>query len=177
MASKPPGDIQALPPYQPTIEDLTKGPELQFVHKHGMVVDNGVYGRVHTKMCYADRREERLDDLQQDWAKYKDTMTAEQANAFQEQMSSIQQSIDPNQQYFTSGPTAAQKAYFKEQQENWEDLKATEDEPFGFVSQYLQWAGVPREKARAVSVILNAAGDVVKETGEQREKVEYKPPF
>jgi len=170
-----PSDIQPLQ-YQPTIKDMTGGIDFSNVPKHGAVVDNAVYGRVRTKMCYADRREERLDDLQQDWAKNKDNMTAEQANNVQGEMQSIQNSIDPNQQYFTSGPTEAQKAYFEEQKENWEDIEETENSPFGFVSQYLQMAGVSRKKARAVSVLLNAAGDIASETHEQSEKLEYKPP-
>ena len=162
-----------LPPI--TAADLTQGPTL-VVHKHGMVVDNAVYGRVRTKMCYADRREERLDDLRQDWNQNKDLMTAEEANSAQSEMSSIQNSINPGEQSLSSGPTAAQQAFFQQQKENWEDIEATEDTPFGFVGPALQRAGMKREKAHAVSVLLNAGAALAK-PGELKAKIGYKPPF
>ena len=151
MSSNTPTGIGNLPP--PTFESLTKPEPLHFFeYKPGMVVDNATYGRVRTKMCYADRREEKLDQMRQYYAQNKDYMSGQGANYMQGEMDKLQNSIDPSEQSISSGPTAAQQEYNQQQAENLADIDEMEKDP---IYGAARGAGLSKKHAHAVSIMVD----------------------
>lgn len=176
MASAtPPGTA---PPPSNLLESLTQGRKFQgFEYKPGLVVDNATYGRVRTTVCYADRREEKLDQMRQYYAQNKDFMSHQEATHMQQEMGKLQNSINPNQQVMSSGPTAAQQAYDKQQAENWADIKKMQDDP---IYGALRGAGVSKKTAGNVSVLIKAvdgARGFKTKPEELKKKIDNKPPF
>jgi hypothetical protein len=176
MASATP--TGTVPPPSNLLESLKQGRSFQgFEYKPGLVVDNATYGRVRTKVCYADRREEKLDQMRQYYAKNKDFMNHQEATHMQNEMGKLQNSIDPNQQSWTSGPTAAQQTYYKEQAENWADIKKMQDDP---IYGALRGMGVSKKTAGNVSVLIKAvdgARGFKTKPEDLKEKIGNKPPF
>ncbi len=177
MASATPTGIVPQPPSN-LLESLKQDQGLQgFQYKPGLVVDNAVYGRVRTKVCYADRREEKLDQMRKYYAQNKDYMSAQEATYTQQQMASLQNSIDPTEQSLTSGPTAAQQAYDQQQAENWKDVEEMEDDP---IYGAMRGMGASKQHAHAVSVLIGAldkAKDFKTKPEDLKAKIGYKAPF
>ena len=107
---------------------------------------NGAYGRVQTKLCYADGREikqeERkkyLQDKLQAYQSNPSSMTPQEAIADRSELGSIYQAQNPGEASLSSGPTQAETDYTNEQaaaqQESMEHLEDLEDDPFWFVPE------------------------------------------
>jgi hypothetical protein len=175
MAEVPPaGDVVV----RPDVSSLTQGPRLGYIPPpQSLVVSNGTYARVRTKMCYADRREEKLDQLRQYYAANKDYMSSQQATAMQNEMGRLQNSIDPSEQGMSAGPTAAQQADWKDQAEKAEDLERMRTSPIWWVEPAMRKMGMSRDNAHAVSVQLEGGIGGVTKPMTLKEKIGNKPPF
>lgn len=178
MASATPTGTGTVPPPANLLESLKQGKKFQgFEYKPGMVVDNATYGRVRTTVCYADRREEKLDQMRQYYAQNKDFMNNAEATHMQQEMGKLQNSINPNQQVASSGLTASQQAYDVQQAENWADIKKMQDDP---IYGALRGAGVSKKTAGNVSVLIKGikeARGFKTKPEELKEKIGNKPPF
>jgi hypothetical protein len=167
-----------VPPPSNLLESLKQGRTFQgFQYKPGLFVDNATYGRVRTTVCYADRREEKLDQMRQYYAQNKDFMSHQEATYMQQEMGKLQNSINPNQQVASSGPTAAQQAFDQEQAENRADIKKMLDDP---IYGALRGMGVSKKTAGNVSVLVKAlkgARDFKTKPEDLKEKIGNKPPF
>src|SRR5258705_6051134 len=107
----------------PDMLEALKNPKPQFFeYKPGFVVDNATYARVRTTVFYADRREEKLDQMRQYYAQNKDFMSNAEATNMQQEMGKLQTSINPNQQVASSGLTPVQKEFDAQQLENAKDV-------------------------------------------------------
>jgi len=136
------------------IQEAFKNPKPQFFeYKPGMVVDNATYGRVRTTVCYADRREEKLDQMRQYYAKNSQFMSAQEATWMQNEMGKLQSSINPNEQSLTAGPTKAQQEYNAQQLENAKDVEEMVKDPIYGAARGM---GMDKKHAHAVSVLVEA---------------------
>ncbi len=172
----PGGSGQPLPPVD--VSSLTKPPSLKPAWEPAQkpaVVSNGTYARVKTKSCYADRREEDLDNMRQYYAKNKDMLSDEQATRMQQQMSSIQNSIDPSEQSLTSGPTANQIAGAQARADAQSDFDEMY-EPLWFVGPAARKL-FGRKAGNAVSVQLKSFAGLAGKGTALKEKIGYKDAF
>ena len=137
---------------------------------------SGTYGRLQTKMCYADVREYRAEELWKILSENPNLPPA-QSLAIRNQINEIDKSMGLTGPSVSAGLNDSEQAYLKDQREKAEDLERWRTSPLFFLEPILRKMGLPRDVAHAVSVVLTARYEARKDVRELKEQTGYKPPF
>lgn len=177
MAEKPAdGTVPVIPASNTSISDAWKGEFVPIRVLDPNWKPSGTYGRLQTKMCYADGRELRAEELWKILSENQN-LSPEQSLAIRKEISEIDKSMGLTGPSMSAGLNDSELAYLKDQKEKAEDLERWRTSPLFFVEPLLRKMGLTRDQAHAVSVQLDAFGGLKGDIRDLRDKTGYKPPF
>jgi len=177
MAEKPAdGTVPVIPASNTSISDAWKGEFVPIRVLDPNWKPSGTYGRLQTKMCYADGRELRAEELWKILSENQN-LSPEQSLAIRKEISDIDKSMGLTGPSMSAGLNESEIAYLNEQSEKAEDLERWRTSPIFFVEPLLRKMGMTRDQAHAVSVQLEGGLKHRKRVQDLQEKIRYKAPF